>query len=57
MLIRNPSEQLPYMHCKNCGHTFKMGKSCNCGAVKTQIDKAGMVHIEESGNSAVIDTE
>jgi primosomal protein N' len=57
MLIRNPSEQKPYVHCKSCGSTFKMGSSCECGSVKTRIDKIGIVHIEETGDNAIIDSE
>lgn len=57
MLIRN-SERVPYVTCKRCGNSFKMGNSCGCGAVQTRAAGNGTYIIdEEDKNVAVIDTE
>ena len=50
-------QRLPWIICRKCGSEMRPGKSCRCGAVKTRVDRAGIVHIEEEGDSAVIDTE
>lgn len=57
MLIRGDDRPV-YVNCKRCGNTFKMGKSCGCGAVKTTEMKGGAFLIEESEtNVANVDTE
>lgn len=48
----------PWVTCKRCGKSFRMGKSCGCGAVRTRENRDGSFEIvEHDENVAVIDTE
>jgi hypothetical protein len=56
MLVKNPS-QAPWVICKNCGSKFRMGKSCECGNVKTQEQKDGSFFIVGDSDDIIYDTE
>ncbi len=56
MLIKTDDRPV-YVHCKNCNRSFKMGKSCSCGSVRTSKMDNGAYLIEEDGDSAIVDTE
>ena len=52
------NKDIPWVICKRCEQTFKLGQSCRCRGVKCEILKDGAVMIEEDGEHlAVIDTE
>jgi len=50
-------QRLPWIVCNKCNTPMRPGKSCRCGAVRTEVDELGVVHIDEDGDSAIIDTE
>ena len=46
-----------WMHCKNCGRTFRMGGSCECGNVRTKQIEDGAFFIEGDSDDIIYETD
>ena len=56
MLIKDQNKPI-WVHCKNCGNSFRMGKSCECGNVRTKEIHEGAYFVEGDSDDIVYDTE